>query len=633
MQIFRGYIPTENKSCIRRFKNRDVLPYEKIKNRSEFAGVLSDDAILIDIDDGDQAEMLARIVEDKQLNCRITQTTRGKHFFFSNKDKQGRVLVDSIGNAKRLACGLTADVKSGIKNGYAIVKFNGEERFVEWEPETAGKYDPLPCWLRMVPANIDFLNLEAGEGRNNSLFSYILTLQSNGFTVDECRETIHVINDYILSDPLDADEIEKILRDESFEKELFFVKGKFLFDVFAEFIKNRHRIILINGQLHVYHEGIYTPNQKAIESLMIRYIKNLKETQRNEVLKYLRLICPEAKETADAKYIAFQNGVFDLETGQLLEFSPEIVLTNKLACNYNAEAYNETMDKTLNKLSCNDPQIRALLEECVGYCFYRRNELGKAFMLTGDKSNGKSTFLEVINTLLGSENVSNLDINELGERFSTIALFGRLANIGDDISDEFMKGAAVAMFKEITTGSRIKAEQKGQPVFEFSPYVKLLFSANDIPRMRDKTGAVLRRLVIIPFNATFSKSDPDFDPFIVYKLKEQSALEYLASLGLKGLKRVIDSRGFTESDKVKSELKEYERENDPALAFFESTEADEIENESTADVYRRYTVFCSENNFNPLAATAFIKKTTAHYGFKTTQKSIKGKRVRIFVER
>ena len=77
-----------------------------------------------------------------------------------------------------------------------------------------------------------------------------------------------------------------------------------------------------------------------------------------------------------------------------------------------------------------------------------------------------------------------------------------------------MQGTQVAMFKKIVAGNRIKAERKGQDPFEFNPYIKLLFSANDIPRMKDKTGAVLRRLVIIPFNAHFTSDLPDYDPEI-----------------------------------------------------------------------------------------------------------------------
>ena len=614
MKLFRGYVPTNNKQCTRQFKNKDVLPYDQIKNRSEFAGVLSDDAVLIDVDDAEQSELLMNIVEDLQLNCRVTATTRGKHFFFRNVDDQGRVQCENIGNHKRLACGLEADVKTGIKNGYAIVKFNGEERFIEWTPEHEGEYDVLPCWLRMVPANVDFLNMDEGDGRNNALFSYILTLQSNGFTVDECRETIRIINDYILDEPLDAVELEKILRDESFDKEIFFVKGKFLFDVFAEFLKNRHRIVLINNQLHVYKDGIYSPDQKAIEALMIKYIKGLKDAQRNEVLKYLRLICPEVKHVADARYIAFKNGVYDVTTGELLPFSPDIVLTNKLACDYNPNAYNETIDKTLNKLACDDPQIRALLEECVGYCFYRRNELGKAFILTGEGANGKSTFIDMIKTMLGDENIASLDLKELGDRFKTAELYGKLANVGDDIGDEFIANASV--FKKLVTGERVSVERKGQDPFEFNNYSKFLFSANNIPRMRDKTGAVQRRLTIIPFEAKFSKEDADYRPFIKYDLREQSAVERLILLGIEGLKRVIANNAFTKAEKVDNALKEYEEENNSIISFVNEFGVENIENEPTKNVYAAYSEFCFVNGLKEAYSNiSFSKQIQKRYGF------------------
>lgn len=93
----------------------------------------------------------------------------------------------------------------------------------------------------------------------------------------------------------------------------------------------------------------------------------------------------------------------------------------------------------------------------------------------------------------------------------------------------------------------------------------------------DKTGAVLRRLVIIPFNATFSKDDPDYDPFIKYKLIQQESVEYFIRLGVEGLKRIIINDGFTKSDKVQNQLTEYEEENNPILAFINDTGVDMIE--------------------------------------------------------
>lgn len=630
MELYRGYVPIKGKSATRSFKKgEELLTLQQARRYKSYAGVLSEETALLDFDDEEQAETAMAMVEGMGLACQVVATTRGRHLYFGNRDAKGEPIIKRCGNAQRLACGLTADVKVGDKASYAVLKKDGEEREVE---RAAEEPQAVPAFFRVVEGGPDFTAMEPGDGRNNSLFSYILTLQSEGFTVEECRETIRAINSYVLEEPLDDDEVEKILREDSFKKELFFVKNNFQFDRFAEFIKNRHRVVTINGQLHIYRDGIYTADQRAIEAAMIHYIRTLKDSQRSEVLKYLRIICDEVKETADANLVCFENGLLALETGQLRGFDPDAILTNRIACAYDPEAYDEVMDRTLDKLACGDRQIRALLEECAGYCMYRRNELGKAFMLTGDKSNGKSTFLEVVTEMLGPRNVSNLDVGELGDRFSTVTLYGRLANIGDDVSDEFMKGSAVAMFKKIATGSRIRAEQKGQPVFEFRPYVKLLFSANDIPRMRDKTGAVLRRLVIIPFNATFSKEDPDFDPFIVYKLKRPEALRYLARVAVEGLQRVLANRAFTASSQVEGKLEEYELENDPTLLFFREVEREEVENEATTDVYHRYTAFCAENGYAALSSSAFTKKANAHYGFKTAQKRVQGRRVRVFTE-
>lgn len=630
MQLFRGYVPTKDKACLVKFKGKELRTLEQVEDLDEYAGILGPETVLVDVDDEEQSEKLMRMVEDKQLDCRVLQTTRGRHFYFKNTNAAGDPIVTKCGNAKRLACGLTADIKTGLKNSYAILKFDGEERFVEWDVEEGDDYQALPAFLRPVESKMDFLDMEEGQGRNNALFSYILTLQSSGFTVEECRETIRAINGWVIEEPLDEDEVEKILRDDSFKTDVFFVNGAFKHERFGDFLRSKYGVVLIDGALHVYENGVYLPDQRKIERAMVRHIKGIKDSQRSEVLKYLRLVCDEVKATADANLVAFQNGLLDLETGKMRPFDPGMVLTNRVACDYNPGAYSEAMDKTLDRLACGDKKIRALIEECAGYCLYRRNELGKAFVLTGEKNNGKSTFLEIVTTMLGDENVTNLDLNEFGDRFKTACLQGKLANIGDDISDEFMKGASVAMFKKIVTGSRVTAEHKGQDPFEFRPYVKVLFSANDIPRMRDKTGAVLRRLVIVPFNARFSSSDPDFDPFIIYKLKEKQAIEYFAALAVEGLRRVLKERKFTESEKVTEEIKEYQLENDPALLFYEDTERESVENESTADVYRRYTLFCAENGYTPLSAAAFVKKTNAHYGFRTGRKRIDGARVRVF---
>lgn len=631
--LYKGYVETKGKQSIEKLKNRTKWKtYEEVKNLSGFGGVLADDTILIDIDDSEQSEILMNIVEDLQLDCKVLCTSRGKHFLFKNHTiARNRTHV-------QLAVGLTADIKVGSKLSYEVIKIDGEERFCEWDIEEGGKYQEVPKWLFPVKATAEFVDMDAGDGRNQALFNYILTLTANDFTVDETRECIRILNKFVLKEPLSDEELEVILRDEAFQKPVFFMGSTFLFDKFAVYMKNTAHVVKINGQLHIYKDGIYTNGYKEIESDMIQYISNLKKMQRREVLDYMELIVEE-KEQSDANLIAFNNGIYDLVTGELKPFSTDIVITNKIPWDYNPDAYFELADKTLNKLACDDAAIRALLEECIGYCFYRRNELGKAFILTGDKNNGKSTFLDIVKTILGDKNISALDLKELGDRFNTSMMFGKMANIGDDIGDDFLQGSQVSIFKKIVTGNRIKAERKGQDPFEFNPFIKLLFSANDIPRMKDKTGAVLRRLVIIPFNARFSKYlpdgvtiDPDFDPFIKYKLIQKESIEYLIKLGVEGLKRVITNNEFTKSEKVQGQLDEYEEENNPIIAFIADCGVDMIENEPTADVYKRYQVFCAENSMQPMSNIVFSKQINKRLGFKVIQKKLNNVNRKIFVK-
>ena len=625
--LYKGYIITKNKKSIMSYKDsNNLLSYEDVKDLEEYAGVLSDDVVLIDVDDMEQSKKLFNIVEDLQLLCKIYQSRKGMHFLFKNDGS-----FNSNKTKTKIACGLEVDIKVGCKNGIEVLKIDGKDRDVLYDIFDDEKYQNAPKYLLPIPFVPKFNELGKGDGRNQELFNYILKLQSNGFTKNECRECINIINKYILKDKLSDSEIKTITRDEAFKSEVFYDGKTFLFDKFAKYLVSEYNIVIINGQIHIYNNGIYDYAQKIIEQKMIEKIPSLKSQTRNEILKYIYLIAEEKKQS-EANYIAFKNGIYDLSTDEIIPYTPDIILTNRIEHNYNKNAYNDLTDKTLNKLSVNDKQIRSLLEECIGYTFLRRNELGKAFILTGDKSNGKSTFLDLIAHILGDKNISALDLRELGDRFSTSMLFGKLANIGDDIGDEFMQGSAVSIFKKIVTGNRIKAEQKGKDPFEFNPYIKLLFSANDMPRMRDKTGAVLRRLVMIPFNATFSKNDEDYDPFIKYKLIKEDSIEYLIKLGIDGLKRVLENNEFTRSDKVIDTLKEYEEENNPILGFISEETESNIVNQSVQDVYLRYSLFCSQNQLQALSKIAFSKQICNRLSLKSVTKRIDDKIVRILIK-
>lgn len=634
MKLFDGYMKTKNKKCIDKFKNvpsSDLRTLEDVQTLPEYAGRLAPDTVLIDIDDAEQAEIMMNIVEQMQLDCKVLQTTRGKHFYFKNDGS-----FDRCGTHKKLCCGLTADIKVGVKNSYAVLKFDGQERFCEWDVEDGSSYQETPKFLHPIKSSIDFMNMEEGDGRDSALYGYILSLQSAGLEKDEAIECIKIINEYLLKDKMSDEDIERITRDEAFLQPVFFNdNGTFMFSVFAQFMRSEHHIKRINEQLHTYVDGIYVPGHSVIEGCMIQHIPSLNRAKRKEVLDYLEIMIMDETPMANAKWIAFKNGLLDVETDMFIGFTPDIVVTNMIPWDYNEAAYDELTDGVLNRVSCNDVMVRHLLEEMVGACMYRSNTLcgGKAFILTGSGSNGKSTLLNMIKRMLGKKNISVLDMKKLNDRFSPVMMYGKLANIGDDISDHFIDDSAE--FKKVVTGETIDAEQKGQPKFNFEPYVKMIFSANNIPRIgkgRDSS-AIIRRLVIIPFNANFKKDDGSYEnAFIGRDLENQEAMEYLIRLGVEGLKRLLKNKVYTTSDKLKEELEEFEEMNNPVLGFFKEYGLEEIENQATKEVYGKYNEYCIDNNMTPMARGEFSKQCKKYYGLTIADKKINGQKFRIFVK-
>ena len=626
---FKGYVIGKGKQAIMKVKNVQLLSWDAVQRYRSFGTILNQYFVDISFDTNERSQKFWDMAEKNNWKCLIFENLENGHIHSIWRIPNNWKFKD--GRDKKLAVGLIADIHSG--STYIPLRVDGVDRFPpSFEPDDI---DEVPVELFPVNTTIDLEGLQEGDGRNEELFRYILILQSQlGLDEELIRKVLYNTNYFIFQEPLSDDELEVILRDEAFQKPVFFMDKTFLFDRFAVWLKNTYHVVKINNQLHIYQNGIYVEDEN-LGTVMRENIPNIKKNQKTEVLDCLRDIT-ECKTQADARYIAFRNGVLDIVTGQMQPFSPDLVITNQIPWDYNPEAYSELADDTLNKLACGDPAVRSLLEECIGYCFYRANDYKKSFMLTGKGNNGKSTFLDCVKAILGDGNISALDLKELGDRFSTSMMFGKLANIGDDISDDFLQGSQVAIFKKVVSGNRIKAERKGQDPFEFNPYVKLLFSANDIPRMKDKTGAVLNRLVIIPFNARFTKYlpsgdiDPDYNPKIRYELVEQSSVEYLIRVGVEGLKRIIGNQGFSKSDATEQMAEEYDLMNNPIKGFFAEQEEGYIFRETVQDIFTRYQLYCNDCGIKPETKISFGKTVAEMFQVESKNTRVNGKQVRFY---
>ena len=625
MCLYRGFVPTSGKKAVMAFKDKradELLKLEEASKFDEYAGVLADDTVLVDIDDEEQSKIMLDIVKARQIKCKVLATSRGMHFLFKcNSPMQNRTHC-------HIGVGLTADFKGGGRASYEVLKYNGVEREVLYDVEP---YEALPKYFHPVKTNMNLLAMTEGDGRNNALFAYILPLQQNDFTVEECRECIRIINEFVLKDPLSEDELSVVLRDGAFEKPQFFTsKGTFLFDKFAKYLIQSDNIVKIGGKLHIYKDGIYQAGDEYIEAAMIKHIPNLSRSKRQEVLAYLELLVNKESGVADANLIAFANGVLNVVDESFSDFSPEYIITNKIPHNYFPDASSDLLDSVMKKLACQDEAVYSLLYQSIGYCLYRRNELRKSFFLLGEKRNGKSTFLDMVGTLLGEENTSNLDLCEIGDRFRTAELTGKLANIGDDINDEWISNTAI--FKKVVSGDTVTVERKGKDPYKLRSFAKFFFSANSLPRLgRGKdSAAVLDRLVIIPFDAKFSKTDPDYDPFIKYKLRDESVMEALIAKAVPALREVLADQEFTVCDKTKRNLEDFEKSNNPITEFFEDMDEPDYLNEPIKTVYQTYCTWCLSNNLQAISAIEFQKQMRKQYDLIVKSVTMDGKKVRVY---
>ncbi|RDY26246.1 DNA primase [Romboutsia weinsteinii] len=593
--MFKGYIPTKGKKPTEAYKNRsEFYNISDVENLNSYGAVLKNNIIQIDIDDKEQSDIVFKIVKEQNIKCNVVETSRGKHFYFLNRN------IDRRKQGYWVAIGVKVDVGLGSQNAVIPIKIDGKER--NWL-QKCDEIDYLPSWLAPLDKTcIDFLNMEEGDGRNQTLYNYILRLQSAGFSKEEIKETIKIINKYILKEPLSDNEIDTILRDEAFFKESFYIDKKLQYEKLTKYLIENENIVKINNQLNIYKDGYYSGNLLDIEKVMLKYIKNSTKTPRNEILKYLELIC-DNKALSDTRHIVFNNGVFDLESKELLEHSPKYIIKNKIMYDYNPSAYHELLDKTIDKICCNDKDLRLVIEEMIGYTLLRRNEIGKSFILTGNGSNGKSTLLHLINELLGEANISAVSLKELSDRFKTFQLEGKLANIGDDISSEYIQDDST--FKKLVTGDKVNVEKKGIDPYDFKNYSKLIFSANELPRINDLSVGLKRRLVFIPFNAVFSKKDDDYEPFIKDKLTSKDAMEYLLKISIDGLYRILNKKSITNCKACNEIWCEYEEINNPVTLF---TKNHKIENESVNDIYRRYQLWCAESGLKSLSKIIFGKE-------------------------
>lgn len=315
--------------------------------------------------------------------------------------------------------------------------------------------------------------------------------------------------------------------------------------------------------------------------------------------------------------INVSNGLVNYKTGELLPHTDERVSTVQFPVVYDPNANDEVVMKFLESVLPHDT-IETMLE-LIGYCLVPTTKYEKAFMFSGTGANGKSTFVNMLSALLGKENVSNVPLQDLeNNRFKSAQLYGKMANIFADIAPTALDKSSV--FKSIVSGDSISAEYKGKDSFDFRPFAKLIFSANELPATRDITEGFFRRWIIIPFPNQFKKHHAN--PNLIHKLTTPEALSTLLNYAIQGLNRLEVNGHFTESETINNLLNEYKKESDSIATFVE--EKCDLgawgECTSTKELFEAYEKWCVEMDYSTIKKREFNKRIQTDYNLNRTRK-------------
>jgi len=256
--------------------------------------------------------------------------------------------------------------------------------------------------------------------------------------------------------------------------------------------------------------------------------------------------------------INLRNGTFEVTpTGLgIRDFQREDFLTYQLPFDYNQAADAPLWQKFLDEV-LPDEARQKVLAEYIGYVFTRL-KLEKTLLLYGRLT--KSVAFDVINALLGRENVVNYSLTSLSHEYHRAKLANKLLNYSSEISTRLESD----IFKRMTSGEPVEARLPYGKPFIMTRYARLLFNCNELPRDVEHTEAFFRRFLILPFDVTVPEDRQD------KRLAEKiirSELSGVFNWMLKGLQRLLIEENFTPCEAVQEALQQYRKESDSVAMF------------------------------------------------------------------
>ena len=306
----------------------------------------------------------------------------------------------------------------------------------------------------------------------------------------------------------------------------------------------------------------------------------------------------------DPFLLATQDNWVDLKTGRSITPNPDFLVSKALSISHSVQAECPNFRKFLNDVFEEDSELIEFVQRAIGYSLTGSTAEQCLFIMIGDGANGKSTFINVMNKLLGSYGTTAAS--------QTLIANGG-ASVGDDLVDligarlitvsetEEGQSLAEAKIKQMTGGDTLK----GRPLYgnwvQFSIIGKLWLATNNLPQINNTDHGIWRRIKAIPFNRTFSADEQD--RYLSDKLIAE--LPGILNWAIEGCLE-WQKDGLQTPDIIEQQVAEYKSAMDSISQFInEECEVGKEHSYPASKFHQAYRDWCSGAGRKPQSATAF----------------------------
>lgn len=316
---------------------------------------------------------------------------------------------------------------------------------------------------------------------------------------------------------------------------------------------------------------------------------------------------PTPESNKDTVLINLQNGTFEIspQGTKIRPFERLDFITYQLPFEYNPKAKAPLFEAYLNKV-LPDQERQKVLAEYLGYVFIKHGSNAlkeeKALILYGTGANGKSVFFEVVNALLGTDNVSSYSLQSLTEHHGYHR--AKLANLLVNYASEINSNLEASIFKQLVSGEPVEARLPyGQP-FILKQYAKLIFNCNELPKDVEHTNAYFRRFLIIPFDVTIPPQEQDKNLHTKIIEKELSGV---FNWVLQGLNRLLEQKQFSDCEAAQQAVEQYRIESDSVQMFLSEYgyHISTTKGMPLKTMFADYKSYCTENGFKTCSVRTF----------------------------